>query len=83
MPGVTNTRDTIAEAARTGTPVRMHLADGEVVVARILGQDPDQVLYVAVTSSRPEKYAVCDSTGFTVPFHEIDRVQLLGTLSSN
>ena len=78
MPGVTDARDTIAEAVRTGTPVRMHIADGEVVVARILGQDSDQVLYVAVTSSRPEKYAVCDSTGFTVPFREIDRVQLLG-----
>ncbi len=83
MPGVTDTRDTIAEAVRTGTPVRMHIADGEVVVARILGQDSDQVLYIAVTSSRPEKYAVCDSTGFTVSFCEIDRVQLLGTLSSN
>ena len=62
---------------RTGTPVRMHIADGEVVVARILGQDSDQVLYIAVTSSRPEKYAVCDSTGFTVSFSEIDRVQIV------
>ncbi len=76
-PGVTDARDTIAAAGRTGTPVRMHIADGEVVVARILGQDSDQVLYIAVTSSRPEKYAVCDSTGFTVSFSEIDRVQIV------
>jgi hypothetical protein len=68
---------TIAEAARTGVPIRLHIADGEVLVARILRQDPDQLVYVVVTSSRPEKYAVCDSTGFVVPLREIDRVQLV------
>jgi hypothetical protein len=57
----------ISEAARTGGSVRLHLEDGEVVVARILDPGPDEVVYVPEHSSRPEKYAVCDATGFSVP----------------
>ncbi|MEE8558563.1 MAG: hypothetical protein V3T14_11835 [Myxococcota bacterium] len=69
--------EAITEAARTGAPVRLHLADGEVVVARILGHDGSHVVYAVVTSSRPEKYAVCDSTGFTVRLDDIDRASVL------
>jgi hypothetical protein len=54
----------LAESARTGTPVRLHIADGEVIVARILEHGPAEVVYAVITSSRPEKYALCDATGF-------------------
>ena len=61
----------IADAARTGGAVRLHLEDGEVVVARILDPGPDEIVYLPEHSSRPEKYAVCDATGFSVPAEAI------------
>ncbi len=75
-PGV-ETIEAIDTALRTGASVRLHLADGEVLVAQILERDPDEIIYRVVTSSRPEKYAICDSTGFVVPLHAIHRAQLL------
>jgi hypothetical protein len=68
----------LRESVRTGTPVRLHIADGEVVVARILEQGPQEVVYTPVTSSRPEKYALCDATGFAVPLEAIRKAALLG-----
>lgn len=67
----------IARAVRTGQPVRLHTRDGEVVVARVLSYDGQRVVYSAVTSSRPERYAVCDSTGFALPLEQIERAKLL------
>jgi hypothetical protein len=67
----------LAESARTGTPVRLHIADGEVVVARILEHGPHEVVYAVITSSRPEKYALCDATGFVVPLDAIRNAALL------
>jgi len=69
---------TLAAAAASGQPVRVHLRDGEVLVARVLGLDACELVYAALRSSRPERYAVCDSTGFRVARAEIERVSLLG-----
>ena len=77
MSSSPGTAETIAEAARTGATVRLHIADGEVLVAHILSHDPEGVVYRVVTSSRPEKYAVCDATGFAVPLDAIRRASLL------
>lgn len=70
-------RAEIARARLSGQPIRVHTADGEVVVARVLSVDDHRMVYAVITSSRPERYAVCDSTGFTVPLAEIERVQTL------
>ena len=67
----------VAQAATSGRRVRIHTSDGEVVVARILAYDENEVIYAPVTSSRPERYAVCDSTGFGIPFSAIRKTQLL------
>ncbi len=63
----------IAAAAKAGGTVRLHVEDGEVVVARVLEYDEERVVYAPVTSSRPERYAVCDSVGFEVPLAAIVR----------
>lgn len=68
---------TIARALETGQPVRLHAQDGEVLVARILSYDDLEVCFAVVTSSRPERYAVCDSTGFRRAWHEIERAVLV------
>jgi hypothetical protein len=62
----------IARALETGQPVRLHASDGEVLVARILSFDDDEIAFAVITSSRPERYGVCDSTGFRRPWHEIE-----------
>jgi hypothetical protein len=67
----------IARARLSGQPIRVHTADGEVVVARVLSVDERELVYAVLTSSRPERYAVCDSTGFTLPLEAIERVQAL------
>jgi hypothetical protein len=68
---------TIARALETGQPVRLHAQDGEVLVARILSYDDAEICFTVVTSSRPERYAVCDSTGFRRAWHEIARAILV------
>jgi hypothetical protein len=67
----------IAQALETGQPVRLHASDGEVLVARILSADDEEICFAVVTSSRPERYAVCDSTGFRRPWREIERAALV------
>ncbi len=67
----------IARALETGQPVRLHAGDGEVIVARILSYDEDEICFLVVTSSRPERYAVCDSTGFRRRWEEIERAVLV------
>jgi len=62
---------------QTGRPVRLHLRDGEVVVARILDFDAEELRFAPIQSSRPERYAVCDSTGFMLRFDELERAVLL------
>lgn len=63
----------IAAAAKAGGTVRMHIEDGEVVVARVLEYDERRVLYAPVSSSRPERYATCDAVGFEMPLAAIRR----------
>ena len=67
----------VERARETGQPLRVHTQDGEVVVARVLSYDDVELVYVALQSSHPERYGVCDSTGFSLPFHAIRRLQLL------
>lgn len=71
------TRDVVFQAVQTGCPVRLHTRDGEVLVARILDADERGVRFAVVTSSRPERYGVCDSTGFLQDWDEIERATLL------
>ena len=67
----------LERASETGQPIRVHTRDGEVLVAKVLSCDPHELIYAPLTSSRPERYAVCDSTGFGIPLESIVRVQLL------
>jgi hypothetical protein len=67
----------ISRAHRAGQPIRVHTADGEVIVARVLSIDEQEFVYAVLTSSRPERYAVCDATGFALPLAAIERVQRL------
>ena len=71
------TRDVVFQAVQTGCPVRLHTRDGEVLVARILETDEDGIRFAVVTSSRPERYGVCDSTGFLRGWDEIERAALV------
>jgi len=70
-------REEVARARETGRDIRLHARDGEVLVARILDADAERVLFAVVTSSRPERYAVCDSTGFERRFDELERAVVL------
>jgi hypothetical protein len=70
-------REEIARGFESGRAVRIHARDGEVLVARILELDDDGVRFAVVTSSRPERYAVCDSTGFLRRFDELERAVVL------
>jgi hypothetical protein len=58
-------------ALRLDQPLRLHLGDGEVVVARVLEWDGARVRCAVLRSSRPENHAHCDSTG-----HPIDLVDI-------
>ena len=67
----------IERAAETGQPIRIHTSDGEVLVVRILNCDAEEVVYAVITSSRPEKYAVCDAVGFSIPRTAVEATKLL------
>lgn len=67
----------IVTAAGSGQPVRVHTRDGEVLVARVLQFDERELRYLVLTSSRPERYGICDSTGFALPMKELQKVVLL------
>lgn len=67
----------MARAFETGRDVRLHALDGEVLVARIMGVDEGELRFAVITSSRPERYAVCDSTGFLRRFDELERAVVL------
>ena len=65
------------QAVQAGCPVRLHTRDGEVLVARILETDERGIRFAVVTSSRPERYGICDSTGFLRDWDEIERAALV------
>ena len=67
----------IVTAASSGQPIRVHTRAGEVLVARVLQFDECELRYLVLTSSRPERYGVCDSTGFTLPMDQLQKVVLL------
>ena len=67
----------IQRGARSGQAIRVYLTDGEEIVARVLNHDEDQLVYLVETSTHPERYAVCDSTGFVVEIARIARVEEL------
>ena len=69
--------DVLRSAAQSGRSVRIHLRDGEVVVARVLHVDADEIVYAALQSSRPERYAVCDSTGARARLESVERAVLV------
>jgi len=69
--------EALAQAFERGRPARIHARDGEVLVARVLELDGESVRFAVVTSSRPERYAVCDSTGFVRRFDERERAVVL------
>jgi hypothetical protein len=77
MPQSLTLERAIARAADTGQPLRVHTRDGEVLVARVLHHDERELHYLVETSSRPERYGVCDSTGFVLRLDSIERVALL------
>ena len=72
-------RQVLEGAVRSGSSVRIHLHDGEVVVARVLRVDDEEVVYAALQSSRPERYAVCDSTGARARLESVERAVLVKT----
>lgn len=67
----------LRRAHEAGKTVRLHRQDGEVLVAQVLRCGEQELVYAVLQSSHPERYAVCDSTGFTLPIAEIERVQVL------
>jgi hypothetical protein len=66
----------IDTAQRELRPLRLHLTDGEVLTARVLAWDGRELVYAPLHSSRPERYGICDSTGFAVALGAIERAQL-------
>ncbi|MBW2279449.1 MAG: hypothetical protein JRG76_06825 [Deltaproteobacteria bacterium] len=77
MTGSETDHRNIERAAETRQPIRIHTSDGEVLVARILNCDDEEVVYAVITSSRPEKYAVCDAIGFSIPRAAVASTRLL------
>ena len=71
------TSTAIARALELGQPVRLHARDGEVLVARILSYDEREVCFTVLRSTQPERYAVCDSTGFQRRWDELERAVLV------
>lgn len=67
----------VARALERGQPVRLHARDGEVLVARILSFDEHEVCFTVLRSTQPERYAVCDSTGFRRAWEELERAVLV------
>ncbi len=65
--------EVLVEAARSGGKVRVHTED-EVAVVQVLRVEAERVVYRPIHSSRPERYAVCDSPGFELPLAAVLRV---------
>ena len=67
----------LERAAASGQPLRVHLVDGEVAVVRVRHLDGAEVTYDVLRSSRPERYAHCDSLGYQCGIEAVERTQLL------
>lgn len=71
------TSTVIARALERGQPVRLHARDGEVLVARILSYDEREIRFAVLRSTEPERYAICDATGFHRAWDELERAVLV------
>lgn len=71
--------EVIEAAQHADRPLRILRSDGEEILAKVLGRDGDVLLYAVYTSTHPERYGVCDSTGFRLPLREIQSVTLAET----
>lgn len=69
--------EALASAKASGRAVRIERSDGEVVVLKVLALDSAELLYAVYTSTHPERYGVCDSTGFAMPLDEIQGAAVL------
>jgi len=77
MPLAETVEDLVARALRSGESLRLHLREGEVLVAQVLGAGDGRVRCRVLTSSRPENHAHCDSTGLDLALTEIQRAAVL------
>lgn len=66
----------IEEAQKAGKPLRILRSDGEEILAKVLGREGEVLLYAVYTSTHPERYGICDSTGFRLPLREIQSAVL-------
>ena len=64
-------------AAESGQPLRVHLIDGEVAVVRVRHLEGVEVTFDVLRSSRPERYAFCDSLGYQLEIASVERTKLL------
>ncbi|HXZ85897.1 MAG TPA: hypothetical protein VEI82_10440 [Myxococcota bacterium] len=67
----------VERARQSGTPLRLHLRGGEVLVAHVLAAGEGRVRCRVMSSSRPENHAQCDSTGLDLALAQIERAALL------
>jgi hypothetical protein len=78
MPVPLDLRADLDEAIRSGRRLRIHTSEGEVLTCQVLGFDERELRYRVLTSSRPERYAVCDATAFSLRWDAILRIALTG-----
>lgn len=65
--------DLIQRALESGAPLRLHVRDGEVLVAQVLAAGEGRLRCRVLTSSRPENHASCDSLGLELGIADIAR----------
>ena len=69
--------EALEEALRGQKALRIERDDGEVIVAQVLRYETRALFYAVYTSTHPERYGVCDSTGFRLDLAEIRTVEIL------
>jgi hypothetical protein len=63
----------VERALHSGAALRLHLRQGEVLVAQVLAAGEGRVRCRVLTSSRPENHAQCDSPGLDLALDDIER----------
>ena len=69
--------ETLEQALNTQKALRIERDDGEVIVAQLLRYGSGELFYAVYTSTHPERYGVCDSTGFRLGLGEIRSAEIL------
>ena len=77
MAGPSDARASLTRAHEERKALRIARADGEEIVARLLAYDAETLTIAVHTSTHPERYAVCDSTGFELALAEVLEVEVL------